>query len=104
MVKGVTEGFRRDLEMEGVGFRASVQGRKLEMNLGFAAPVVFEVPEGVDVAVEGGTAIAVSGPDKQQVGQAAARIRSFFPAEPYKGKGLRYKGEYVRRKVGKTVA
>ncbi|MBM4143094.1 MAG: 50S ribosomal protein L6 [Lentisphaerae bacterium] len=104
MVKGVSQGYRRDLEMEGVGFRAALRGTRLEMTLGFSSPVVFEVPEGITVAVEGGTAIAVTGADKQRVGDTAARIRSFFPAEPYKGKGLRYKGERVRRKVGKTVA
>jgi len=104
MVQGVTEGYRKDLEMEGVGYRASIQGRKLELAVGFAGPVVYEVPEGVTVEVEGGTKIAVSGPDKQKVGQTAARIRGFSPAEPYKGKGLRYKGEHIRRKVGKTVA
>lgn len=104
MVEGVVKGFARELELEGVGFKAAVQGQTLEISLGFPAPVKFEIPAGVKVAVDAGTRIAVSGVDKQKVGDAAARIRSFFPAEPYKGKGLRYKGERVRRKVGKTVA
>ena len=104
MVKGVSQGFRKDLEIQGVGFRAQVQAGKLVMSLGFSAPAVYAIPQGVKVTVEGGTSIAVAGPDSQQVGNAAARIRGFFPAEPYKGKGVRYKGEHVRRKVGKTVA
>ncbi len=104
MIEGVTKGFSKRLEIEGVGFRANVQGQKLEMSLGFASPVRYEVPEGVKCEVTGGTVVIVSGPDKQKVGLAAARIRAFFPAEPYKGKGVRYSGERVRRKVGKTVA
>ena len=104
MVAGVNVGFKKELEIQGVGFKASVQGRKMELSLGFASPVQYEFPEGVEVVVEGGTKITVSGPDKQKVGDTAARIRSFYPAEPYKGKGIRYEGEHVRRKVGKTVA
>jgi large subunit ribosomal protein L6 len=104
MVEGVTTGYSKDLELQGVGFKAAVQGQKLVLTLGFAGPVEFTVPAGVKVSAEGGTAIKVSGPDKELVGIVSARIRSFYPAEPYKGKGLRYKGEYVRRKVGKTVA
>lgn len=104
MVEGVQKGFSKALEIEGVGFKATVQGQKLALALGFASPIQFTVPAGVTVTEKGGTNITVSGPDKQQVGDVAARIRSFFPAEPYKGKGLRYKGERIRRKVGKTVA
>lgn len=104
MVDGVSKGFTKKLELQGVGFKASVQGQKLVMSLGFSKPIEYVVPEGVKVGTEGSTAIVVSGPDKQKVGDVAARIRAFFPAEPYKGKGVRYKGEYVRRKAGKTVA
>jgi large subunit ribosomal protein L6 len=104
MVEGVDKGFQKDLEIQGVGFRAAVQGKKLSLSLGFAGPKEFDIPEGVTVTEQGGVNLTVSGPDKQLVGQVAARIRSYFPAEPYKGKGLRYKGERVRRKVGKTVA
>jgi large subunit ribosomal protein L6 len=105
MVEGVHKGFTRELEIQGVGYRAQVQGTKFVAQLGYSHEVVFEAPEGVQVAVsKDGTGVTVSGPSKQLVGQVAAQIRSFFPAEPYKGKGVRYKGEYVRRKAGKTVA
>lgn len=104
MVKGVHEGYSRDLEIHGVGFRASVQGRKLVLSLGYSHPIEYEPPEGIAVKVVENTGINVSGPDKRMVGDVSARIRSFFPPEPYKGKGIRYKGQYVRRKVGKTVA
>lgn len=104
MIEGVSKGFRKDLEIQGVGFKAALQKGKLVMSLGFAAPVEFSIPVGVKVTEEEGVRIAISGASKQLVGDTAARIRSFFPAEPYKGKGIRYKGEYVRRKVGKTVA
>ena len=104
MVEGVARGFSKSLEIQGVGFRAAVEGRQLSMALGFASDVQYEIPEGITVTVTGGTALTVSGTDKQKVGNTAARIRSFFPAEPYKGKGVRYKDEHVRRKVGKTVA
>lgn len=104
MVEGVAKGFTRELEIEGVGFKATIQGQKLVLAVGFSKPVEYVVPDGVSISEEGGTRIIVSGPDKQKVGEVAARIRAFSPAEPYKGKGLRYKGERVRRKVGKTVA
>jgi large subunit ribosomal protein L6 len=104
IVRGVSEGYSRELDMEGVGFRAALQGRTLELAVGFSAPIRYPIPAGVQVSVQGGTAIQVAGPDKQKVGEVAARLRAFFPAEPYKGKGLRYRGERVRRKVGKTVA
>lgn len=104
MVEGVTRGFRKELQIEGVGFRAAKQGTSLTLALGFSAPVVFPIPAGVEVAVNNQTEVAISGADKQCVGDFAARVRSAYPAEPYKGKGLRYKGERVRRKEGKTVA
>jgi len=104
MIQGVTDGFSKILEVHGVGFRAAVQGRKLVLTLGFASPVEYEAPDGVTFAITEGNDIEVSGVDKQKVGAAAARIRSFFPPEPYKGKGIRYRDEYVRRKAGKSVA
>jgi large subunit ribosomal protein L6 len=104
MVVGVTKGYAKALEIQGVGYRAAIQGPKLVLNIGLSGPVEYEVPEGVKVTVEGGTAIAISGADKELVGIVADRIRGFAPPEPYKGKGIRYKGEYVRHKVGKTVA
>jgi large subunit ribosomal protein L6 len=104
MVVGVTQGYAKDLEIQGVGFRAAVQGKKLTMALGFSHPIEFEIPEGITVKVAENTQINVSGVNKQQVGEVAAHLRSFYPAEPYKGKGVRYKGEHVRRKAGKTVA
>jgi len=104
MVEGVRTGFKKALDIHGVGFRASVEGRVLSMALGFSAPVRFPLPEGVTVELPDATTVVVSGADKQLVGDTAARIRSFFPVEPYKGKGVQYKGERVRRKVGKTVA
>lgn len=104
MTLGVSLGFKKELEIEGVGFKAILQGQRMELSLGFASPIVYTVPDGVKATVEGGTKVSLTGPDKQKVGDSAARLRSFFPAEPYKGKGLHYKGEHVRRKVGKTVA
>lgn len=104
MAEGVEKGYSRDLEIQGVGFKADLKGDTLSLNLGFSSPVVFIVPAGIKVAVDQGIRLKVSGVDKQKVGEVAARIRAFFPAEPYKGKGIRYVGERVRRKVGKTVA
>ena len=104
MVVGVTQGYAKDLEIQGVGFRATLQGRQLTMALGYSHPIVFTVPEGIALKVTDSTAINISGVDKQQVGEVAAHLRSFYPAEPYKGKGVRYRGEHVRRKAGKTVA
>lgn len=103
MVTGLDKGYSIELELQGVGFRAAVQGSKLTMNLGYSSPVVFEAPKGITIAVKD-TFITVSGSDKQMVGDVAARIRSYYPPEPYKGKGVRYKGEHVKRKAGKTVA
>ncbi|NLG35908.1 MAG: 50S ribosomal protein L6 [Lentisphaerae bacterium] len=104
MAVGVKEGYRRDLEIQGVGFKASMSGNQLTLNVGYSHPVDYTVPEGVTVTVTDNTQIKVEGIDKQLVGQVSARIRSFRPPEPYKGKGIRYKDERVRRKAGKTVA
>ncbi len=102
MVEGVTNGFQKNLEIQGVGYRAQLQGKKLGLQLGFSHPVVFDPPTGIDIKVEGQNKIQISGADKQQVGQVAAHIRSIRPPEPYKGKGIRYQGERVRRKLGKA--
>ena len=103
-VRGVSEGFTRQLQIEGIGYRAQLQGAELNLTLGFSHPVVYKVPEGITVKLEGQTKIAVSGTDRQRVGQVAAEIRGLKPPEPYKGKGIRYADEYVKRKVGKTGA
>ncbi|MBI3448477.1 MAG: 50S ribosomal protein L6 [Acidobacteria bacterium] len=104
-VKGVTDGFTRELEIIGIGYKAQVQGKNLEMALGFSHQVVYPVPEGVAISVDQKqTRIMVAGTDRQRVGQVAAEIRGFRPPEPYKGKGIRYAGEYVKKKVGKTGA
>jgi len=104
-VKGVSEGFSRDLEIQGIGYKAQIQGKKLEMALGFSHPVVYPVPDGVSIAVDTKVGrISITGTDKQKVGQVAAEIRGIKPPEPYKGKGIRYVGEYVKKKVGKTGA
>lgn len=104
MVKGLATPYVKELEIQGVGFRAQQQGQKLVLALGFSHPINFEVPKGVTAKVVDATNITISGADKHLVGETAARIRAFFPAEPYKGKGVRLKGEYVRRKAGKAVA
>ena len=104
MVKGVHEGFAKDLEIQGVGYKAQGQGQKLVLNLGFSHPIDFAVPAGIKCEVADGVRIKVSGADKHLVGEIAAQIRNFHKAEPYKGKGVRYKDEHVRRKAGKTVA
>jgi len=101
MVTGVSTGFERKLEIVGVGYRAQAQGNKLNLSLGFSHPVVYQMPEGVSVETPTQTEIVLKGSDKQQVGQAAAEIRGFRPPEPYKGKGIRYSGEYVVRKQAK---
>jgi large subunit ribosomal protein L6 len=102
MVEGVTRGFQKNLEIQGVGYRAQLQGKKLGLQLGFSHPVVVDPPAGIEIKVEGQNKIQISGADKQQVGQVAAHIRSIRPPEPYKGKGIRYEGERVRRKLGKA--
>jgi large subunit ribosomal protein L6 len=103
MVEGVTRGFEKRLEIQGVGYRASLRGAALELNVGFSHPVVKDAPAGITYEVPTQTEIVVKGIDKQQVGQIAAEIRKVRPPEPYKGKGIRYQGEYVRRKVGKRA-
>ena len=101
MVKGVSEGFSKTMEIQGTGFRASVQGKNLVINLGFSHDVVYPVPDGITITTPRPTAITVAGTDKRQVGQVAAEIRAFRPPEPYKGKGVRYDNEQIRRKEGK---
>jgi large subunit ribosomal protein L6 len=101
LVEGVTNGFTQKLEIQGVGYRAAVQGKVLNLQLGFSHDVPYPIPAGITIATEEPTMISVSGIDKQLVGQVAAEIRGYRPPEPYKGKGVRYEGEYVRRKEGK---
>ena len=107
MVRGVNEGYSKQLLVEGVGFRAAVQGQKLQMSLGYSHPVVFQIPKNIKISVadtaDKRPQITIEGADKQMVGEVAARIRRFYPPEPYKGKGVRYVGEHVQRKEGKTV-
>jgi large subunit ribosomal protein L6 len=103
MVEGVTNGFQKRLEIQGVGYRAALRGTDLELNVGFSHPVVLKARQGVSYEVPTPTQVIVKGIDKQQVGQAAAEVRKVRPPEPYKGKGIRYEGEYVRRKVGKRA-
>ncbi len=104
MVKGVTVGFAKDLEIQGVGFKAILKGKQLDLALGYSHPIVMDIPEGIKLTVVEGTRIKVEGCDKQLVGAVTAEIRSYYPPEPYKGKGVRIVGERVRRKEGKTVA
>ncbi len=101
MVTGVSAGFERRLELQGVGYRAQAQGKKLTLQLGFSHPVEYELPEGIEAQTPSQTEIVITGIDKQKVGQVCAEIRGFRPPEPYKGKGVRYQGEYVRRKEAK---
>jgi large subunit ribosomal protein L6 len=103
MVQGVTSGYEKRLEIQGVGYRASMRGTALELNVGFSHTVVKDAPAGITYELPSQTEIVVKGIDKQQVGQIAAEIRKVRPPEPYKGKGIRYQGEYVRRKVGKRA-
>lgn len=103
MVRGVSEGFVKKLEIQGVGFKAAVQGKNVNMSLGYSHPILYPIPDQIKVTVEENTKITVEGPDRQVVGQVAAELRSFYPPEPYKGKGVRYVGEHVVRKEGKTV-
>lgn len=102
MVLGVSTGFQKNLQMIGVGYRAAVQGKVLDLQIGFSHPTKLDIPAGVDVKVDKNTAISISGMDKQVVGQFAANVRELRPPEPYKGKGIRYENEYVRRKAGKA--
>lgn len=103
MVTGVSTGFTRDLEIQGVGFKAAVKGKVLDLNLGFSHDLHFPIPEGIKVTVAENTKIKIEGIDRQLVGQVAADIRAYYPPEPYKGKGVRYAGEQIQRKEGKTV-
>ncbi|HLM36726.1 MAG TPA: 50S ribosomal protein L6 [Gaiellaceae bacterium] len=103
MVEGVTNGFQKRLEIQGVGYRAAVRGTDLELNVGYSHSVVLKAPQGITFEVPTPTEVIVKGIDKQQVGQTAAEVRKVRPPEPYKGKGIRYEGEYVRRKVGKRA-
>lgn len=102
MVVGVTEGFEKKLEIQGVGYNAQMQGKNLKLSLGFSHPVIVEPPEGITITTPSSVVIVVSGADKEKVGMVAAEIRAWRQPEPYKGKGIRYSGEYVRRKAGKT--
>ncbi|MFP4500009.1 MAG: 50S ribosomal protein L6 [Candidatus Hydrogenedentota bacterium] len=104
MVVGVSEGFTKTLQIEGVGYRASMQGNKLNLAIGYSHPVILDPPEGISFELDGTQTVKISGIDKQQVGQVAADIRALRKPEPYKGKGVRYADEYVRRKVGKAGA
>ena len=104
MVRGVTDGYMKQLEIEGVGYKAQISGKKLILNLGFSHPIEYVIPEGIEIKTPKPTQIVVSGVDRQKVGQAAADIRHFHEPEPYKGKGIRYTGEVIRRKQGKTMA
>jgi large subunit ribosomal protein L6 len=104
MMKGVTEGYTRKLELVGVGYRAELKGKKLQLLLGYSHPILFSPPDGVKIETPTQTNITIGGIDKQLVGQVAAKIRSFREPEPYKGKGVKYEGEYIRRKAGKAAA
>jgi len=104
MVKGVSEGFVKRLEIVGVGYKAELKGKKIQLALGYSHPILFTPPEGIKIEIPAPTNITVSGIDKQLVGQVAAKLRSFRPPEPYKGKGVKYEGEYIRRKAGKAAA
>lgn len=104
MIKGVTEGYMKELEIQGVGFRAAVQGTMLNMQLGFSHPVNIPIPQGIKIESPKATQIIISGIDKEKVGEITAEIRAIYPPEPYKGKGIRFKGEFVKKKVGKAQA
>jgi large subunit ribosomal protein L6 len=104
MVLGVTQGYSRKLEIVGVGYRAELKGKKLQLQIGYSHPILFNPPEGIKIDVPTQTNITISGADKQLVGLVAAKIRSFRQPEPYKGKGIKYEGEYIRRKAGKAAA
>jgi large subunit ribosomal protein L6 len=103
MVKGVSEGFVKKLEIQGVGFKAAVQGKNVNLSLGYSHPINYAIPDQIKVTVEENTKLTIEGPSKEVVGRVAAEIRSYYPPEPYKGKGVRYVGEHVVRKEGKTV-
>lgn len=104
MVKGVAEGYVKELEIQGVGFKAQVQGNSLNMQLGFSHPVNFSIPEGIKIETPKATQVIIRGINKEQVGEIASEIRAIYPPEPYKGKGIRYAGEYIKKKIGKAQA
>ncbi len=104
MVKGVTEGYKKELEIIGVGFKAAVQGNSLNLNLGFSHPVNFEIPQGIKIEAPKPTQLVITGIDKELIGKVSTEIRSIYPPEPYKGKGVRFLGEHVKKKVGKAQA
>lgn len=103
MVKGVSDGFLKKLEINGVGFKAAVTGKTITMSLGYSHPIIYDIPEQIRVVVEENTKISIEGPDKQLVGKVASELRSYYPPEPYKGKGVKYSDEKIVRKEGKTV-
>jgi large subunit ribosomal protein L6 len=103
MVKGVADGFVKKLEIQGVGFKAAVQGKYVNLSLGYSHPINYTIPDQVKVTVEENTKLTIEGPDKHLVGKVASELRAYYPPEPYKGKGVRYVGEHVQRKEGKTV-
>jgi large subunit ribosomal protein L6 len=103
MVKGVSDGFVKKLEIQGVGFKAAVSGKVINLSLGYSHPLNYPIPDQIKVTVEENTKVTIEGPDKHMVGKVASEIRAFYPPEPYKGKGVRYVGEHVERKEGKTV-
>jgi large subunit ribosomal protein L6 len=103
MVKGVTDGFIKKLEIQGVGFKAAVQGKVVNLSLGYSHPINYTIPDQIKVTVEENTKLTIEGPDKHLVGKVASELRAYYPPEPYKGKGVRYAGEHVTRKEGKTV-
>jgi large subunit ribosomal protein L6 len=103
MVKGVSEGYQKNLDIIGVGYSAEIKGRTLQLKLGYSHPIKYEAPKGIDIEVPEPTRVVVKGIDSQQVGEEAAKIRAFRPPEPYKGKGIRYHDEYVKRKAGKLA-
>jgi large subunit ribosomal protein L6 len=104
MVNGVTGGYSRKLELVGVGYRVEMKGKRLQLALGYSHPILFQPPDGIKIETPTQTSVTITGIDKQLVGQVAAKIRSFRPPEPYKGKGIKYEGEYIRRKAGKAAA
>ncbi len=103
MVIGVSKGFEKQMEIVGTGYRAKVEGKKLNLVIGYSHPINFEIPEGITIVVEKNTKLNISGADKEKVGSAAADIRAYYPPEPYKGKGIKFVGEHIRRKAGKSV-
>jgi large subunit ribosomal protein L6 len=104
MIKGVTEGYKKEMEIIGVGFKAQVQNNNLNMQLGFSHPINFSIPQGIKIETPKPTQLVITGIDKEKVGEVAAEIRAIYPPEPYKGKGIRFAGEYIKKKVGKAQA